>query len=533
MYLPQRRRNVNTTLNIILESLGMTAEKAGGSIEFCRAICPCDECTVFDHSVIYIWDYERALPLCSADPELFFLCPETDSVQEALPGNLIPIPGAHDLLQLAQRVQDVFFDMNQWNLAMHLSIIKGKGVQDLLDLSEPVLGNTIQITDSATSLIACTRTIEPKDFISLSLREHGYHTDEAMAILGGAKTLAVWETLSDLGVVNFPHIWPFDVVYKVHRFQNTYYNHTVMMCDHVPLTPGLKDKFTMLVENLSICIEANWNRERAQKQTNIALFKALIDGECSAPDTPETLAENAGIPHSGHFLLLQIQSESFLQIPLARIIHELREVLPNALVSTYAGNIVALLHSSSQKTLLPEESVVRMTQHLDNRNICCGMSEPYTDLAGTAMAYRQANLALHFGSHPKLASLGPTAPGTAEGSRIISYTRYCAHYLLGNLGKANEAVWRSSFYGKLVKSLQQSDKNRQTGYLSILYTYLNCERNATEAGKLLHMHRNNVIYHVGKIQELLSVDLNDPHVRFNLLVSCSILALNDTDDFVK
>ena len=41
------------------------------------------------------------------------------------------------------------------------------------------------------------------------------------------------------------------------------------------------------------------------------------------------------------------------------------------------------------------------------------------------------------------------------------------------------------------------------------------------------------IYHVGKIQELLSVDLNDPHVRFNLLVSCSILALNDTDGFVK
>lgn len=524
---------MNTTLNIILESLGMRADASVGSTEFCRAICPCDEYTVFDHSVIYIWDYERALPRCSADPELFFLCPETDCVQEALPGNLIPIPGAHDLLQLAQRVQDVFFDISRWNLAMHLSIIKGQGVQDLLTLSEPVLGNTIQITDSATSLIACTRNIAPKDFISLSLREHGYHTDEAMAILGGAKTLAVWENLSDLGVVNFPHIWPFDLVYKVHRFQNTYYNHTVMMCDHVPLTPGLKDKFTMLVENLSICIEANWNRERAQKQTNIALFKALIDGECAAPDTPETLAENAGLTHSGHFLFLQVQSASFLQIPLARIIHELREVLPHALVSTYAGNIVALLHSGSQKTLLPEESITRLTQHLENLNIFCGVSEPYTDLDGTAMAYRQANLALHFANRSAFALLGPTAPGADEHGRICSYTRYCAHYLLGNLSKESEAVWHVSYYGKLVKSLQQSDKNCQTGYLSILYTYLNCERNATEAGKLLHMHRNNVIYHVGKIQELLSVDLNDPHVRFNLLVSCSILALNDTDGFVK
>lgn len=65
--------------------------------------------------------------------------------------------------------------------------------------------------------------------------------------------------------------------------------------------------------------------------------------------------------------------------------------------------------------------------------------------------------------------------------------------------------------------------------LQLLYTYLNCERNATLTGQLLHMHRNNVVYHMGKIVEFLDIDLEDPHVRFSLLVSYAMLKLNGMD----
>ena len=41
------------------------------------------------------------------------------------------------------------------------------------------------------------------------------------------------------------------------------------------------------------------------------------------------------------------------------------------------------------------------------------------------------------------------------------------------------------------------------------------------------MHRNSVIYRLGKIQEILGFDLNDPDVRLRVLISFKILELID------
>ena len=42
------------------------------------------------------------------------------------------------------------------------------------------------------------------------------------------------------------------------------------------------------------------------------------------------------------------------------------------------------------------------------------------------------------------------------------------------------------------------------------------DSSATGASKLLNMHRNNIVYHISKIEELLGLDLRDLRVRQNL-----------------
>ena len=44
------------------------------------------------------------------------------------------------------------------------------------------------------------------------------------------------------------------------------------------------------------------------------------------------------------------------------------------------------------------------------------------------------------------------------------------------------------------------------------------------------MHRNNVTYHVSRIQEFLGVDLEDSTLRYMLMISYSLLELFGFDE---
>jgi DNA-binding PucR family transcriptional regulator len=46
----------------------------------------------------------------------------------------------------------------------------------------------------------------------------------------------------------------------------------------------------------------------------------------------------------------------------------------------------------------------------------------------------------------------------------------------------------------------------------------------------MNMHRNNVTYHVSRIQEMLGLDLEDSTLRYLLLVSYSLLELYGFDE---
>lgn len=59
--------------------------------------------------------------------------------------------------------------------------------------------------------------------------------------------------------------------------------------------------------------------------------------------------------------------------------------------------------------------------------------------------------------------------------------------------------------------------------LQILYAYLRNDRKMTDAANILHMHRNNVIYHIRQLSEIYGLDFDDPDIRERLLLSFTVL----------
>ena len=89
----------------------------------------------------------------------------------------------------------------------------------------------------------------------------------------------------------------------------------------------------------------------------------------------------------------------------------------------------------------------------------------------------------------------------------------------------NEGNWRDSVYYRGLQTLYAYDQQHNTNNLQLLRTYLWYERKATETGQVLHMHRNNVIYRISRIEQLMDLSLNDHGTRVGLEMSFLLLEL--------
>lgn len=63
------------------------------------------------------------------------------------------------------------------------------------------------------------------------------------------------------------------------------------------------------------------------------------------------------------------------------------------------------------------------------------------------------------------------------------------------------------------------DTTNQTNYAQILYTYLTTSCQATETARLLHMHRNNVLYHIRRMETKYHLHLDQFEERLKLTLA--------------
>lgn len=108
--------------------------------------------------------------------------------------------------------------------------------------------------------------------------------------------------------------------------------------------------------------------------------------------------------------------------------------------------------------------------------------------------------------------------------RVHHFSQFYVYSLLGDK-KDNAEIWFHSEFYQMIKKLYSYDMKHQSNSLQLLHLYLNNERSATKTGAHLKMHRNNVIYHIGRIEQVLHVDFHDPATRFTMQLAYFLLEL--------
>lgn len=113
-------------------------------------------------------------------------------------------------------------------------------------------------------------------------------------------------------------------------------------------------------------------------------------------------------------------------------------------------------------------------------------------------------------------------PNFAE---VYCFRDYVLYYQMQLILEHDEGILDNSMAIHSLKTLKESASRYSVDYPNILYTFLQCERRATLASQKLCMHRNTVLYHVGKIEEMLGITLDDPDTRLQLLLGFKMLEL--------
>ncbi len=414
-------------------------------------------------------------------------------------------------------VQNIFEKYFDWCALMDEYLIRNRTIQEILSLSEKVIGNYITISDSAFSLVAYTQGLVCDDPLTVNLVTKGYHDQDAISLFSRHNLLDYWRDAVDIYEKNAGGITKYPMLGKVIHYNNSYFAHVVMLCDKRPLTPGLKDVFKILIDHLMVCFERQWIDNNQMPHVYDSLLLEMLSSDTIPQDVINARARNAGIPVKGTFWLVKVSTDDQTGIMLQRLSQELSAKLPGSRVTLSKDILIGLICNKNGNA--PEHMMQDLQETMQRYESCCGISDPFDSLSMIKTAGEQASIAL------SCAKRG-TEPEFSVGSlemipRVRKFGAVYPRYML----TASSDILRtaaSTKASRALKTLAEHDAKHGTNNLKLLFVYLTNERKASDTAKIMHMHRNNVIYRVGKIADMINMDLSDSGVRFRLLLAYEI-----------
>lgn len=462
-----------------------------------------------------------------------FMCvqPLPPDIRQRFQGRrLVLVEGTNiGLAQVFNLVQNLFTDMREWHQIMHLSLIKNNNVQELMDLSEGAIGNPIVLVDLGFKLLAHTRHIETDDEIYNELISHGYHTRQNIERLTKNRQVDSIKKASVLDITfPLPQMTRYQTVTKTFYMNGVPFAYLRMICSNYPPSKNLTERFGLLSECVELYLNSRYSKGSINKFMYEYVLVELIEKKIKDDELDERI-RCVGLRRDSEYQLLKIIFQDEANTSLNYVLEQLLLTFPEARPFAYGGNIVMLMNYESkyrQAEARKNSQIKLLRDFLDFHKSYCGMSVMFRSLMNVSDAYVQATVAIEIGR--KLQSNGISVPDTGDGW-LFDYRDYYIYHLIDAC--ANQVRLSSLCDGQLL-AIREQDEQRNTQYGVLLYTYLMNECRPTDTARVLHMHRNNVIYHIERLSEQLGVDLEDPETRLRLLLSFKVMDLMLCNDMI-
>jgi sugar diacid utilization regulator/putative methionine-R-sulfoxide reductase with GAF domain len=273
-------------------------------------------------------------------------------------------------------------------------------------------------------------------------------------------------------------------------------------------------------------------RERSTLEAELRLHGELLDDLLHG-----NLPDEATVLRRGALLGLDLRQPAFVACfgvhvgrpaaaneavpPIARSVADLierlaRQRFDQVIVAARPTEVVAVIGAADRNHAtvhsLMSELIVTAMSLLSGKPLAAGVGRRCAVLADYADSFAEASIALDLArSRPEPAKvLTPADLG-----------------LLAVLGRGQQKKPLRDLVTHALEPLVAADRQSGSEYLKTLHAYLSADRHLERAACELHVHVNTLRYRLGKIQELLGVDLHDVDARFVLELALRVHAILD------
>ena len=489
--------------------------------------------------MLYVCPLSRAIERNLKTPGYYYLAirdmfADDEEDADALKG-IIVVNENRSASWLFNIVQKRFLEISEWVNEMQSALIENCDYQRIVDLCEPILKNPVLIFDSAYTLLAHTKNIIGNDPITTEVIEKGYHSDETLKVFRDRKRFKFYEQEQKVVVSPPGVISQYGIVTKWCRFGGEMLLQVVMECSQAASSPASVDLFEIFMECVQICFE------RQQRNSPSHVYSSLLsDIIYTSLDNPFTIGERAktsDIPFSGQFDAYRIVFEDNSSVLVGRFVQELETCLQKSKIVARKYEVVVLnIYGSSDYQKQSMLNLPKITPLLEKYGAMCGVSETFATLPEFRNAYIQATRAQTLGL--QLLTLGNywnfdkeifDATKVKSDNKVFYYSDVYVHLALHMAQSSQFNAFVNTECSRALVKLSEYDRDNNTRLVQVLYSFLISQRRATAAGRILKTHRNNVLYHVSRIEEITGVDLNNYWTRLKLLLAFHLAEIQESN----
>lgn len=203
------------------------------------------------------------------------------------------------------------------------------------------------------------------------------------------------------------------------------------------------------------------------------------------------------------FIVAILEMKDYHMLQLQKTANSLADEFPDSFIYIKEGRVYILF--SGVRVKHNRKMIGSVLEELCGEyGFYCGMSEPFGDVELVEKKHFLVRKALEIGKVSE-----PEKGIYMEYDYYIQIVCSCAVSFIGG----------ARYLEKELQALKNEDCMKGTCFYNTLKEYLLNGNNVSITSKKLFIHRNTMIYRLGKINEILGVDINTPSVSQRLMLS--------------
>lgn len=404
--------------------------------------------------------------------------------------------------------------IREWDAEMSRLVLSNCSTQQLIELSEKVLGKYIALSDALYARVATTPHFPPLDDMSRALIETGTYSTSMIPTIERLAQDQHWHAQSKSHLDQGGNaINPLPNMSRIYRLGGNYAAHLVMVSPE-PIKPWQQFLFDLLADRVGTCLDRFWQTTLPSRDKGAAFLSAIMNDSIHDPYDFKEKARLFDLPTEGVFEIAVIEGAEECG-GVAHIAHQIRTGLQACRTVITDQRIYVLMVSakrSSKRIATMEDELFEMVSRLKAK---MGLSSRFDILEYCHMGRMEADVALEYGqkNFSKYLALQASEPYL---DCVFRFNRYFPCYLVDPYADTAEFLAKYAASPNLVSRLRRADTENGTNDFGLLKVYLYFDCSVKKTADLLNMHRNTVVYRLNKIKTDYRIDLDNCDTRLFL-----------------